>query len=699
MGTFYNERHSNLINNHSLKNVNFDYFLGGYGAGGGEPRVNFANTAYWNPTIVTDSNGVAQVSFTIPDSLTKWGIAAWAVTADTKVGEAVSYIQTSKDLKIQTFIPDQIIEGETLEISAKVFNSTETAQNLDLVIKLPETLEIVGNNSIPLLISPGGNAEVKWSIKGKTQSTNNKIIIETSGGSDYDGVEYPINVIKPTFTKVQSFTGFGGTDFNFNVEGNCSNELRIEVIDSFERLLKEYSYSPSQDEYYYDDKSLIFGHHVYKNNPNFIIGGQPTIDWYKDELETAVDNLLSSVKPNGGFENSTFSYDASPTQTIESYIAISHGVKEGLTDYKPYADNALTWLKNNARSNDEKAFVVFLQTEFGTGGDNYFNEIYPNRASLSDMGLASLAIASENLGKSTESDVLIDLLINRAINEGESIHWKTSSYFGYTNETDSNALSFYALVKSGKANRAKQAAQWILSDYAYYVGGQTRSTTFILEKAFIEFSKTEGVSNSTWSVALDGNTVLNSNGSLVREHKVENVSRDSHTIKVNSSNALPFVQITFRERRDKAEYVDSQTLTTNVTLRDANGGVISSLSEGSYGLIAFELNSNTPISGVSLKTLIPSGLEIINSNLANSQLPAEISQSSFYQNSIKRSFSYIDGELELTDRIYNYAGSTTYIIPVRARAKGTFTLGPTNVFVYESSNVSEVVSGSNFSIN
>src|SRR5205085_8165308 len=65
---------------------------GGGGSGAATPaarlRARFPDTAYWNPTLVTDAHGDATVSFTLPDTLTTWRIAARGLTADTLVGQA-----------------------------------------------------------------------------------------------------------------------------------------------------------------------------------------------------------------------------------------------------------------------------------------------------------------------------------------------------------------------------------------------------------------------------------------------------------------------------------------------------------------------------------------------------------------------------------------------------------------------------------
>ena len=50
-------------------------------------RQNFADTAYWNAAITADAEGLAEVSFKMPENLTSWKIRSWAMGQGARVGE------------------------------------------------------------------------------------------------------------------------------------------------------------------------------------------------------------------------------------------------------------------------------------------------------------------------------------------------------------------------------------------------------------------------------------------------------------------------------------------------------------------------------------------------------------------------------------------------------------------------------------
>lgn len=56
-------------------------------------RKDFSDTAYWQPSTVTGSDGRATVKFRLPDNLTTWRATARAVTANTMVGVAGSRLR------------------------------------------------------------------------------------------------------------------------------------------------------------------------------------------------------------------------------------------------------------------------------------------------------------------------------------------------------------------------------------------------------------------------------------------------------------------------------------------------------------------------------------------------------------------------------------------------------------------------------
>ena len=76
-----------------------DYF-GGCGCGGGagypqnEMSSHFQSFSLWNPTLVTDHNGEATFTITMPDTVGEWRVTLQAVSADTQLGDTAVTVTT-----------------------------------------------------------------------------------------------------------------------------------------------------------------------------------------------------------------------------------------------------------------------------------------------------------------------------------------------------------------------------------------------------------------------------------------------------------------------------------------------------------------------------------------------------------------------------------------------------------------------------
>ena len=68
-------------------------------------RSNFAETAFWQPNLLTGADGTATIEFTVPDSVTSWNVWAHAVTADLRSGSTTKQTQSVKDLMVRPYLP------------------------------------------------------------------------------------------------------------------------------------------------------------------------------------------------------------------------------------------------------------------------------------------------------------------------------------------------------------------------------------------------------------------------------------------------------------------------------------------------------------------------------------------------------------------------------------------------------------------
>jgi len=197
------------------------------GSGGEEDqdyifRQDFSETPYWNAEIVTDDNGDAKITFSLPDSLTNWMIDVRGLTADTRVGQASEEIVTTKKLLVRPLTPRFLAAGDHTELSAIVHNYTEDDLQVDISLQgAGFVLDDPRTATQDLLIPSGGLVRSTW--WGTVEDVPSLDLVFSATGGGYNDSVRPMSGNLPVlrFIAPQSFNTAGVLD----LEGE-----RLEII-------------------------------------------------------------------------------------------------------------------------------------------------------------------------------------------------------------------------------------------------------------------------------------------------------------------------------------------------------------------------------------------------------------------------------------------------------------------------------------
>jgi hypothetical protein len=91
-------------------------------------RKNLNETAFFFPQLTSDSNGVVQMTFTMPEALTKWRFLGFAHDPQLRAGLLEGHAVTSKDIMVQPNPPRFLREGDTVEFTVKISNQSDQPQ-------------------------------------------------------------------------------------------------------------------------------------------------------------------------------------------------------------------------------------------------------------------------------------------------------------------------------------------------------------------------------------------------------------------------------------------------------------------------------------------------------------------------------------------------------------------------------------------
>jgi uncharacterized protein YfaS (alpha-2-macroglobulin family) len=163
-------------------------------------RSNFAETAYWSPSVITEG-GKATVKVTFPDSLTQWHATARGLTQTVQVGSAETDVATKKDLLVRLQAPRFFVERDEVVISANVHNYSDKAKSM--AVRLDSSLKLTGAVAQTLQLGAGEEKRLNWtaSIEKAGEAT-----LQVSAKSDTDS-----DAVKMTFpVLVHGVQRFGG---------------------------------------------------------------------------------------------------------------------------------------------------------------------------------------------------------------------------------------------------------------------------------------------------------------------------------------------------------------------------------------------------------------------------------------------------------------------------------------------------------
>ena len=202
-------------------------------------RKDFADTAFWDAKVDTDSNGKAVISFKMPENLTAWKTRCWGVGNGFTVGESENIVTTSKKIIIRLQAPRFFVETDEVTVSTNVHNYLDTKQTVKVRLQANPLLKALSGLEQEVTIPAGGEQRVDFRMQviGSGEVVL-KAFALTKDESDAVEMKFPAKV--HGILKMDSFSGFISRNKN-------SALIDFTVPDKIdpEYSLLEVRYSPS----------------------------------------------------------------------------------------------------------------------------------------------------------------------------------------------------------------------------------------------------------------------------------------------------------------------------------------------------------------------------------------------------------------------------------------------------------------------
>ena len=267
-------------------------------------REKLGETAFFLSDVRTDADGVATLSFTLPESVTTWRFLAFANDKNMRFGMMKDEVVAQKQLMIQPRMPRFLREGDKCSVPASIANLTEKA--LDVKVRLTlldaETGESVAIYNNKVEVKPGESSAVNFDIDSK--GLEGKMLVAkwiADAGTFSDGEQHYLPVLSAkelmldTRTFVLQSPGEKEVDIKSMLPLNAEKaRLSLEYTDAPEWLLIQ---SLPQIADASDDNAIslvasyyanTLASHIAKSNPDI---AETVREWTQDysSLESPLD--------------------------------------------------------------------------------------------------------------------------------------------------------------------------------------------------------------------------------------------------------------------------------------------------------------------------------------------------------------------------------------------------------------------------
>lgn len=432
---------------------------------GGGVRSDFKDSAYWNPRVLTDKNGKASLTFTLPDNLTTWAISAVSTTKDTRVGQTKSEIIATKDVFIQPILPNILRTKDNIVVSAVVNNFSDIER--DFNVKLEFDSGKVINATQTATINSKEFKQIDWLVIPEKENESALIkfsVVDSQNEKNGDIIELTIPVQEFGFWQTESFSGVNNQIYPIHLIENSTKKPQINFtaslsaegpVTSAMNYLVQYPYGCMEQ-----TTSRFVPVVIAKENEKMFKNKLKNKD-LDSMINEGIDKLIKFQNDDGGWSwwGSSKNSEVPLSTYVFEYIIKSK--KAGLQIDEDLYQNAIKFFKsieNNdidesgiipsqKNDNGKIAYRNYIFSLIGQKFDEFFDY---DKLDIEELSYAIMA--NQNAGFEKSAKKGIQILLNKAHIDEQYISWDADDSEKYGSKSASNAMALQALLTT-KSNR------------------------------------------------------------------------------------------------------------------------------------------------------------------------------------------------------------------------------------------------------
>ena len=425
-------------------------------------RENFAETAFFAPSLRSDENGNLTIAFTTPESLTRWNVKVLAHTKDMNTVEADTTATVVKEFMIQPNMPRFLRLGDNATIPATIKNLSEKSLSGKAVMTMQdaENLAIIKRETIRFSVDAKGETVIAFPFKAEESLTSPLLICKITAdcGTFSDGEQHYLPLFSDKIEVISSLP--------FTIQG--SGKHTVDIPDTL-----------TGNKAGATNRKLTI---EYTSNPTWLaLQALPTIDnpKWEDALTIAaayyaasLEHEIASVSPEIKAAAKRWANEQTADTLLENALLRNQDIKNILLTETPWAANAdnvslrrrslahtFNELESGARERNLEERLARLQRE--DGGFSWFPNMPSSYYITSGITTMLLRLNSIKSSSNTESIIrkavdYLDKQVAEDIKEMKKIYVKGNKLTIYDSHLDYlNILRMYAgkLSPLSSANR------------------------------------------------------------------------------------------------------------------------------------------------------------------------------------------------------------------------------------------------------
>jgi len=609
-------------------------------------RKRFLDTAYWNPAIVTNSDGEARVSFDLPDNLTTWRATVRGITEGTMCGQATNTVISRQDMLVRLEMPRFLVQRDRTMLTAVVHNYTSKDQRVKVRLRAPG-LHIDGDANRTISVARNGAERLDWGVsalKPGIFGVDVRAVGETAG--DEVLLDLPVRPHGPQIVAAQSavVAKSGESSVTVNVRRDAimdATRLRITLAPSLAAAmfgsldyLAQYPYGCTEQTV----SSFLPDVVLFRS---LAAAGMPKIERQAElpaMVRRGLGRLYKFELDDGGWSWCTYG-EADPWMTAYVCYALIEARKAGFAVNDDVLRRGLDALNRMVKTKKmvtySRAFGAYVLALGGRDSSAVMDRLAAYRK-LPNESVAALALGYDAVGERDRAKQMLERLFAHSISDGNMTYWQ-GAWYGDGADVEPAALALQAVLKiSPSDQRAYEIVRWLMSQWRDEYWTSTRATAVALYamSEFLRVSK-ELSPNFTAVVILNGQQVSGArfDKSSIYRPQVQitipgrDLKKGRNEIKIVKVGAGNLYYSTNLTQSVDQEFMPAVLSSAGLTVtRDyfrpspvyfqsgasaALGSPVRGCSVGDTVLVRLTIHSESLISHAMLEDYIPAGCEII----------------------------------------------------------------------------------------